>query len=80
MKNAILGAFALMVLGLAMSSCGPKLMTEAEVTAAITKGFNEGRAAIESEMTAKCDAEFEQRVTAEFERMKTESMAPAKPQ
>ena len=76
MKNANLGAFALMVLGFATSSCGPKLMTEAEVTAAIEKGFNEGRTAIESEMTAKCDAEFEQRVTAEFERMKTESMTP----
>ncbi|MDX2134885.1 MAG: hypothetical protein SFV52_08870 [Saprospiraceae bacterium] len=76
MKKAILGAFALMVLGLAMTSCGPKLMTEAEVQAAIEKGFTEGRAAVEQEMTAKCDAEFEQRVTAELERMKAEAAVP----
>lgn len=71
MKKAILGAFALVVLGFAATSCGPKLMSDAEVQAAINKGFSEGRAAVEQEMNAKCDAQFEQTVTAEVERLKS---------
>jgi hypothetical protein len=60
---------------ISMASCGEKLLTEEQVQAEITKGFDAGKAAVEQEMSAKCDAEFEGRVTAELDRLKAEFQA-----
>ena len=73
MKKTVIGIFAVATMALALTSCGEKLLTDAQVQEEIQKGFDAGKAAIESEMTAKCDAEFESRVTAEFDRMKAEA-------
>jgi S-adenosylmethionine synthetase len=67
MKKVFTGVFAAAVLML--SSCGEKLLTPEQVQAEITKGFEAGKAAVEQEATAACDAEFENRVTAETQRM-----------
>lgn len=64
---------ALLTLGL--SSCGEKLLTPEQVEAEIAKGVEAGKAAIDTEENAKCDAEFESRVNAEFERLKAEMEA-----
>ncbi|MBX2892267.1 MAG: hypothetical protein KF734_15170 [Saprospiraceae bacterium] len=62
MKKTILGIFAGAALTLSMASCGEKLLTQEQFDAEVAKKFEAGRAAVESEMTAKCDAEFENRV------------------
>jgi hypothetical protein len=67
MKKVFTGIFA--AAALMLSSCGEKLLTPEQVQAEITKGFDAGKAAIEQEATAACDAEFENRVTAEAQRM-----------
>lgn len=66
-------AGALLTLGLA--SCGEKLLTDEQVKAEIEKGVEAGKGAVETEMNAKCDAEFEARVTAEVDRLKAEAEA-----
>jgi hypothetical protein len=63
MKKSFLGILAGVVLSFAAVSCGEKLLTEEQVQAEIQKGFDTGRAAVESEMNAKCDADFETHVT-----------------
>jgi hypothetical protein len=60
MKKALLGLFTMATLGLA--SCGEKLLTEAEVTAEITKGIDAGKAAVIDEESKVCDAGFDARV------------------
>jgi hypothetical protein len=60
MKKMLLGLFACAAFCLA--SCGEKLLTEAEVSAEITKGIDAGKAAIMSEEAAACDASFQARV------------------
>jgi hypothetical protein len=75
MKKTVIGIFAVAVMSFAMTSCGEKLLTDAQVQEEIQKGFDAGKAAVETEMNAKCDADFETRVTAEFERMKAEAEA-----
>lgn len=75
MKKTLLGTLAVFVLALAMTSCGEKLLTEEQVQAEIQKGVEAGMGAIESEENAKCTAEFEDRVVAEFERLKAEAEA-----
>lgn len=77
MKKSVIGIFALVAMSFALASCGEKLLTEAQVQEEIQKGFDAGKAAVESEMNAKCESEFEARATAEFERMKTEAEAAA---
>ena len=72
MKKSVLGILAGAALMFSMASCGEKLLTEEQVQAEITKGFDAGKAAVEQEMSAKCDAEFEGRVTVELDRMKAE--------
>jgi len=72
MKKSVLGILAGAVLMFSMASCGEKLLTDEQVQAEIQKGFDAGKAAVEQEMTAKCDAEFETRVTAEVDRLKAE--------
>jgi len=72
MKKTVIGIFAVAAMTFALSSCGEKLLTDAQVQEEIQKGFDAGKAAAESEMATKCDSEFEVRATAEFDRMKTE--------
>ena len=84
MKKTVLGVLAGAALMFSLASCGEKLLTDEQVQAEIQKGFDAGKAAVESEENAKCDTEFETRVTAELENMKmqfqeTNSAAPAVP-
>jgi ABC-type phosphate/phosphonate transport system substrate-binding protein len=72
MKKSVLGILAGAALMFSMASCGEKLLTDEQVQAEIQKGFDAGKAAVEQEMSAKCDAEFETRVTAEVDKLKAE--------
>lgn len=72
MKKTVLGMLAGAALMFSLASCGEKLLTDEQVQAEITKGFDAGKAAVESEMNAKCDADFETRVTAELDNMKAQ--------
>ncbi len=47
---------------LSLASCGEKLLTPEQVDAAVTQGFEAGKAAVETAENAKCEADFEQRV------------------
>lgn len=58
----MLGMLAGVALTLSMASCGEKLLTQEQFDAEVAKKVEAGRAAVESEMNAKCDAEFETRV------------------
>lgn len=69
MKKTLLGIVAGVALSFTLASCGEKLMTDAEVQAEIEKGFEAGRAGVESEMNAKCDQMFEARVSATVDSM-----------
>ena len=64
MKKSLLGILAGAALMFSMASCGEKLLTDEQVQAEITKGYEAGKAAVEQEMTAKCEADFEARVSA----------------
>lgn len=75
MKKTLLGIAAMAFLTFGLSSCGEKLLTPEQVQAEIQKGVDAGMPAIESEEAAKCDAEFEARVTAEVERLMAEAEA-----
>ena len=77
MKKTVLGILAGAALTFSMASCGEKLLTDEQVQAEIQKGFDAGKAAGETEMDAKCQADFETRVTAEVERLKAEAAAAA---
>lgn len=77
MKKTVLSILAASVLIFSMASCGEKLLTEEQVQAEIQKGFDLGKANVETEMDAKCQADFETRVTAEVDRMKAEAEAAA---
>lgn len=70
MKKTLLGLFAAATLAFALTSCGEKLLTEEQVQAEINAGFEAGRSAVESAAQQACDADFEARVNAEFERLK----------
>ena len=72
MKKTVLGMLAGAALMFSLASCGDKLLTDEQVQAEIQKGVDAGKAGVETEMNAKCDAEFETRVTAEIDRMKAE--------
>lgn len=75
MKKTLFGMLAGVALMFTMASCGEKLLTPEQVQVEIDKGFEAGKAAVESEMNAKCDADFEARVTAEVDRLKAEAEA-----
>jgi hypothetical protein len=77
MKKTVLGILAGAFLTLSMASCGEKLLTDEQVQAEIVKGFDAGKAAVETEMDAKCQADFETRVTSEVDRLKAEAAAAA---
>lgn len=79
MKKIILSILAGAALTFTMASCGEKLLTDAQVQAEIVKGFEAGKAAAETEMEAKCQADFETRASAEFDRLKAEAEAAAMP-
>lgn len=85
MKKSVLGILAGAILMFSMTSCGEKLLTDEQVQAEITKGYDAGKAAVEQEMTAKCDADFETRVSAvvdqaraDYEAEKAAEMAAGK--
>ncbi len=65
MKKTVLGIMAGAFLALSLASCGEKLLTPEQVQAEVSKGFDAGKAAVETEMNAKCDADFQARVDAE---------------
>lgn len=75
MKKTLLGMIAGALLSFSLASCGEKLLSDEQVQAEIQKGFDAGKDAIESDETAKCDAEFETRVAAEVDRLKAEAEA-----
>lgn len=75
MKKTLLGIFSGLLLTLALMSCGEKLLTDAQVQADIQSGVEAGKVGIETEENAKCDADFEARVTAEVDRLKAEAEA-----
>lgn len=77
MKKTVLGILAGLALTFSMTSCGEKLLTEDQVQTEIQKGYDAGKAAVETEMDAKCQADFETRVTAEVDRLKAEADAAA---
>ncbi len=70
MKKTLLSFIAGVLLTVGMASCGEKLLTEEQVQAEILKGVEAGKGTIETDQKAKCDAEFEARVTAEVELLK----------
>lgn len=72
MKKSVLGILAGAALIFSMASCGEKLLTDEQVQAEIQKGFDAGKAAVEQEMSAKCDAEFEARVMATVDSLKSD--------
>ncbi len=85
MKKSVLGILAGAALMFTMASCGEKLLTDEQVQAEIQKGFDAGKAAVEQEMTAKCDEGFEGRVSAivdqaraDYEAEKAAEMAAGK--
>jgi hypothetical protein len=80
MKKTVLGILCGAALMLSMASCGEKLLTPDQVQAEITKGFDAGKAAVESELDAKCEADFEARVTAKVNALTEQAAAtmPAK--
>jgi hypothetical protein len=69
MKKSVLGVFAVALLAFSMTSCGEKLLTPEQEQAEIKKQVDEKSAAIISEASAKCDAEFEGRVTAKVDEL-----------
>jgi hypothetical protein len=75
MKKTILGILAGASLTLFAASCGEKLLTQEQFDAEVAKGFEAGRAAVESEMNAKCDAEFETRVQERVNQLDQEAAA-----
>ncbi|MFN0214960.1 MAG: hypothetical protein ACKVT2_11955 [Saprospiraceae bacterium] len=85
MKKSVLGILAGAALMFSLASCGEKLLTDEQVQAEITKGYDAGKAAVEQEMTAKCEADFEARVSAvvdqaraDYEAEKAAEMAAGK--
>ncbi|GAB4493332.1 MAG: hypothetical protein OHK0019_17080 [Saprospiraceae bacterium] len=75
MKKTILGILTGASLTLSLASCGEKLLTQEQFDAEVTKKVEAGRASVESEMNAKCDAEFEQRVQERVNQLDQENAA-----
>ena len=75
MKKMLFGLFAAAALTLSLSSCGEALLTDEQVQAEIQKGFEAGKAAVESDENAKCDADFEKRVQEKVAAMDAEAQA-----
>jgi predicted small lipoprotein YifL len=75
MKKTVLGILAGAALSLSLASCGDKLLTPDQVQAEVQKGFDAGKAAVEAEMSSKCDATFEARVSDKVAAMTKEADA-----
>jgi len=75
MKKTIIGIFAGAALTISMASCGEKLLTQEQFDVEVTKKVEAGRAAVESEMNAKCEAEFETRVQERVNQLDLENAA-----
>jgi hypothetical protein len=75
MKKMLFGFLTAAAFTMTLSSCGEKLLSPEQVSAKIEEGFTAGKSAIESEMSAKCDADFEARVSAEVNRIAAEDKA-----
>ncbi len=73
MKKLIFGMLAVAALGL--GSCGEKLLTEAEIAAAVATGVSAQTAAVNTDMDTKCQADFDARVTAEAQRIVEDTRA-----
>ncbi len=72
MKNLVLGLAAGLLLTFSLTSCGEKLLTDEQVQAEIAAGVNAAKGAIETEMDAKCNADYQARVDAEYIKLKAE--------
>lgn len=72
MKKSVLGIIAGAAMMFSLASCGEKLLTDEQVQAEITTGFEAGKAAVEQEMASKCDDNFEDRVTATVDQAKAD--------
>jgi len=59
-----------------LASCGEKLLSNEQVQAEITKGYEAGKTAVETDENAACDAAFETRVTEKVTMMVQEAEAP----
>ncbi len=75
MKKTMLGILAGAALTLSMASCGEKLLTQEQFDAEVAKKVEAGRAAVESEMNAKCDADYETRVQERVNQLDQENAA-----
>jgi hypothetical protein len=75
MKKMLFGFLTATAFSMTLASCGEKLLTPEQVSAKIDAGFTAGKSAIESEMSAKCEADFESRVTTEVNRVVAEDKA-----
>ncbi len=62
MKKTALAFLTGTVMLFSLASCGEKLLTPEQVDAAVTQGFEAGKAAVETAENTKCEADFEQRV------------------
>lgn len=77
MKKTFFGILAGAMLTLFMASCGEKLLTQEQFDAEVNKKVEASRAAVESEMNAKCDADFEARVQERVNQLDQEAAAAA---
>jgi len=71
----MLGLLAGAALTISMASCGEKLLTQEQFDAEVAKQVEAGRAAVESEMNAKCDAAFETSVQERVNQLDQENAA-----
>ena len=71
----MLGLLAGAALTISMASCGEKLLTQEQFDAEVAKQVEGGRAAVESEMNAKCDAAFEASVQERVNQLDQENAA-----
>lgn len=83
MKKTMMAFFAGAMLTFSLASCGPKLMTQAEMDAAVNSGYETSRVTVEAEEDQTCQTNFEQRVQERVNMMDMEAqqmVAPTTPQ
>lgn len=69
--------FAGAMLTFSLASCGPKLMTQAEMDTAINSGYETQRATVEAELDQACQTNFDQRVQEKVNMMDMEAQQAA---
>ncbi len=77
MKKTMMALFAGAMLTFSLASCGPKLMTQAEMDAAINSGYETARVTVEAEEDQACQANFDQRVQEKVNMMDMEAQQAA---